>query len=44
LGPGRRGSIAIRRTGAAPTAALQGYLDVLAEIGEILPGSGTIVA
>ncbi len=43
--PTRRRIIAVRRAGTAPpSAAVQGFLDTLDRIDEVLPGSGTIVA
>jgi DNA-binding transcriptional LysR family regulator len=40
----RRRIIAVRRTGAIPSAALVGFLPVLEQIGEILPDRGAIMA
>ncbi len=40
----RRRIIAVRREGMLPTTALVGFLDVLEEIGEILPDRGAILA
>jgi DNA-binding transcriptional LysR family regulator len=43
--PTRRLIIAVRRTSTAPpSAALQGFLDTLDRIDEVLPGSGAILA
>lgn len=40
----RRRIIAVQRSGSVATGALRGFLEVLKDIEEILPGSGTILA